>query len=242
MDNIKRSFSSFYPFLKFYCFIKVESFQSGIVLRAFGLLHLTTVISGVLFISYNHMRDICDILQSFSEQKIILLMFIVRFDASAYNILIAIFYTNCFRRRKYFASILKLFEAFDQISESTYQISFNYKKLKKDSWKLLGIIIVFFIYLIPIYLLEFDNLYKFCCRLIAFILYFIYVLQLTFFIFILQNICIRLETINGKIFKISNGRKLENIELIFNILLKIIEEFNNGFWIDFFIIFGKYRL
>lgn len=238
MTSFEKSFSPFVFLLKFFGLEKLE-----INKRIFNFipnLYFVLVLMISILVSWVDLELVFEANDNDTLQAFLLLIYAI--DSFLFDVATVLFYADIPHRRNYFSRILKLLKQFDLIA-SGHGIDLNYKKLNHQAKKLLMSTSGLFAYILGANLLyHSQSIYESVEAVLAYMFYFIYIMELKLYAFLFWNVFIRLRNLHMKSqqFKSFSSAVPQDIFLLFNVLAKAVKTINEGFSWNFSLIFREY--
>jgi hypothetical protein len=232
MFDFDKSFQLFSIILTIFGLKKIEikSLCSKLLIKFYYLL--------IAIISLRILWKFC--ISTFNAKHENFLVFISHLDIFVYTVVtILLFYNN----RRASEKVIKCFQVFDTIAEG-HGIVFNYKNIFDFSLKLVTPTVIFLACCTFENLLKVDSVFKQFLVISNYCFYFIYVAVVSFFIFIVFNIKIRLEKLKEKMQELKTFRKNfpQDFLLVFHDLLKLIKQISDEFWWNLGLIFCVFEI
>lgn len=235
--------TSFYPFTVMYNFFGFESYKIRnrnrrkifTVLNYFFQLYMVVPIIIAFWALW---IDSLSFSESYDKVNGNFILFVYNLDVLIYDIIICLLYVNLLQHRKFFKKVCNFFRIFDKIAEC-HDITLNHQNMRKYA---LVLILSTEIFVVAILIISFQNresFLKFLRDLVISTVYFFYLFDLKFYIFIVWNIYHRLQEFQSKA-KILTGfncRIPQNYLVLIESIVDIMQAVNRGFWWNISLIF-----
>lgn len=234
---------SFRPFVILLKLFALEKFQvRKFYLKFIPKIYLVIVLMIIIYVSLMEIKTLFKAELELNANYRNFGFFIFKLDTLLYDLVTGLFYVNISWRRKHFKKFVKILKAFDFASRN-HGVELNYRKLRNQSIKLLSLASVYYYVILVIYVAAAGSFLEAIKIAIPFAIYYIYIVELKFYIFLFWNIFVRLKKLQNLVMleasKTCRRKTFQDLILQLDLMQKLVIVVNQGFSWNFLMILCK---